>query len=298
MIKKDTIHRFIFENAPVRGEFIRLHDCYQTIINQHDYPAPIRKLLGEALCVAGLLAAIIKFTGRLTVQYRGKGKLKFLLVQCDNHFDMRALVKCDGELSYEDLMNEFNNGILVIMLDTGAKGNRYQGIVNWEGNSLVKSIEAYFKKSEQLATKIWLSVDETTAAGLLLQVVPTADKDINLIESEIIAPLWDHLTKEASKATPESLLQTDYQTLLTSIFAEEEIRDFPAKNVQFKCACTRKRGEDAIAILGKEEAEAEIKDKQTIVVTCDFCNTEYMFDKVDVAAIFQKKDPSPPDTLH
>src|SRR5580692_2373011 len=117
MKDNDSLQRFIFEQMPVRGEYIKLAHSYRTIINQHPYPPPIRKLLGEALCVAGLLSAIIKFDGRLTVQFRGKGKLKLLLAQCDNKFHMRGLVKWEGDLPYEDLMESFNDGVLVIMLD-------------------------------------------------------------------------------------------------------------------------------------------------------------------------------------
>ncbi len=86
----DILQRFIFENDPVRGEYIKLHESYQTILQQHDYPAAVRTLLGEALCVAALLSAIIKFEGRLTVQFRGKGKLRLLLAQCDDQNQLRG----------------------------------------------------------------------------------------------------------------------------------------------------------------------------------------------------------------
>src|SRR5277367_4669041 len=99
MTQQDLLQRFIFDKAPVRGEYIHLEDSFKEILQQHDYPPAIRRLLGEALCVAGLLTATIKFEGRLTVQFRGKGKLKFLLAQCDNHFHVRGLVKWDGDVT-------------------------------------------------------------------------------------------------------------------------------------------------------------------------------------------------------
>ncbi|RDI46035.1 Hsp33 family molecular chaperone HslO [Aquicella lusitana] len=295
MSTKDLLHRFIFDKAPVRGEFICLEESFRTIIHQHAYPQPIRHLLGEALCVAGLLSAIIKFNGRLTVQFRGKGKLKLLLAQCDNQFRMRALAKWDGDLSYEDLMEAFNEGVLVIMLDSGLNKNRYQGIVAWRGNSLAESIEGYFRESEQLATKIWLAVDERRATGFLLQVVPAADKDATSIEKAVISPNWDRITKQAAQLDSSTLLYNDYPLLLQNLFPEEEIRIFPSIPASFHCSCSRKRGEDAILLLGREEAEAELQNNRTIVVTCDFCNQEYVFDAVDVARIFENKDRPPSD---
>jgi molecular chaperone Hsp33 len=297
MLTKDTLQRFIFEKAPIRGEFIHLQESFQTIVNQHAYPPPIRKLLGEALCVAGLLSAIIKFKGRLTVQFRGKGRLKLLLAQCDDHFHLRGLVKWEGELSYEDLMDSFNDGVLVIMLDAGPTKSRYQGIVAWRGNSLAESIEGYFQHSEQLATKIWLTVDELSAVGFLLQVVPASGSDVIGIERDIIAPHWERITKLTSSLYPVDLLRVDCQSILRMLYPEEDIRLFPSVEMSFGCTCSRKRGSDAILLLGKDEAEAELKDKQSIVVTCDFCNKEYIFDRIDVAKIFESKD-MPPSDIH
>jgi molecular chaperone Hsp33 len=296
MADKDKLQRFIFDKASIRGEMIQLHDSFKTILDQHPYPPPLRQLLGEALCVAGLLNAIIKFDGRLTVQFRGKGKLKLLLAQCNSLFHLRGLAKWEGELNYDDLMDAFNEGILVIMLDAGLK-SRYQGIVNWRGNSLTASIEGYFRESEQLATKIWLAVDEASAAGFLLQVVPGSDKEATSIEQERMNPDWERITYLTTDLTDEDMLHTDSETLLQGLYPEEEIRLFPAVPVAFQCTCDRKRGEDAITLLGREEAEAELKERQAIVVTCDFCNKEYIFDRNDVANIFEG-NAKPPTNIH
>lgn len=300
MTNIDLLHRFIFEKAPVRGEYIHLQKSFQTILDQHAYPLPIRQLLGEALCVAGLLSAIIKFNGRLTVQFRGKGKLKLLLAQCNNQFQIRGLAKWKGKLTYRDLMDSFHQGVLVIMLDSGPHQNRYQGIVSWRGNSLVESIEGYFRDSEQLATKIWLSVNETSATGLLLQMIPSCSvKSEKKLEIDMPQPEWQHITNLTSALENKNLFNLDYQTLLNTLYPKEEIRIFSSVPVQFHCSCSRKRGEDAILILGREEAEDELKNNKIIVVTCDFCNKEYLYDSADVANIFINKDkPSSQTQIH
>lgn len=302
MSTKDSLHRFIFDKAPVRGEFVHLHESYRTIVAQHNYPEPIRRLMGEALCVAGLLTAIIKFDGRLTVQFRGSGKLKLLLAQCDNKFQLRGLAKWDGgdNISYDDLMDAFEDGVLMISLDSGANVNSYQGIVAWSGRSLAESIEGYFKNSEQLATKIWLSVSDEAAAGLLLQVVPAGQAMSSSVNAELIAPHWDHAVKSAAKLDPADLLTTHYETILRDLYPDEDIRLFPSVELKFNCTCSRQRSEDAIRVLGREEAEEEIRDKNSLIVTCDFCNRQYVFDSVDLASIFSgHQDGLPPDThLH
>jgi molecular chaperone Hsp33 len=196
----DILHRFIFENEPVRGEYVKLDESVQTILAQHDYPPVIKKLLGESLCVAALLSAVIKFTGRLTVQFRGKGKLKLLLAQCDEQSQLRGLAKYDESITQEELAAAFTDGVLVIMLDSGVKGQRYQGVVEWKGDSLAESIEHYFQHSEQLATRIWLTSNEQSAFGYLLQVAPLASQDAIGIQNEIIMPSWQRIIKMTEDA--------------------------------------------------------------------------------------------------
>jgi len=296
MTPNDSLYRFLFEEAPVRGEFIRLTDTYQSIVEQHAYPPIIRNLLGEALCVSGLLTAIIKFSGRLTLQYRGTGHVKFLLAQCDSEFNMRGLVKWEGALSEEMLIKDMQQGTLSILLDSDKQKNRYQGTVAWSGASLAESIESYFQHSEQLQTRIFLSVGEKSASGMLLQVTP--DKRAhNIAETEPEVPEWEPLSDVSSFFDQRDMLELSTEDLLRKIYPEDDIRLFPPVPVQFACTCSRKRGEEAISVLGQEEAEAELKDKQLLVVTCDFCNKEYTYDKIDVATIFAYH--SPPDThLH
>lgn len=299
MTEQDALQRFIFEHLPVRGEYVKLQNSFKTIVNQHPYPPAIQKLLGEALCVAALLSAIIKFEGRLTVQFRGSGKLKLLLAQCNNDFELRGLAKWDKDLPYEDLMASFNDGVLVITLDMGGNKNRYQGIVAWRGNSLADSIEGYFRESEQLATKIWLSVNSDQAVGFLLQVVPDSRKVDTIAEESSIDTHWRYVLNEASDLRPEDMFDLDYKDLLNNLFPHDDLRVFKTVPVAFKCTCSRKSGADAIRILGKEEAEEELKNNRTIVVTCDFCNQEYIYDREDVNKIFSdQNDPSSNSQLH
>lgn len=299
MTNNDILHRFLFENEPVRGEYVHLETSLQTILAQHAYPPPIRKLLGEALCVAALLSAILKFKGKLTVQFRGKGKLKLLFAQCNQDFQLRGLVKTEGDLSPEELVESFKDGILAIMLDGGAKQPQYQGIVPWVGDSLAESIEGYFKASEQLPTKLWLSVSDEQAVGFLLQVLPVAEKDARGLTEEIIEPSFARIVKKTGTIDPDVLLGLPYESLLNYLYRGETLRVFDPVPVSFACTCSRKRSEEAIRLLGREEAEEEIEGKNSIIVTCEFCNKEYVFDRIDVASIFDAKNQPPGDThLH
>jgi molecular chaperone Hsp33 len=295
MKNKDILQKFLFENVPVRGIFSHLDQTYQTIISQHEYSPVLKQLLGEALVLVSLLSATVKFDGRLTLQFQGQGKLKLLLVQANQNFHLRGLVQVNEEILNEDeLLTELKKGVLVITMDPDDSTQRYQGIVSWQGNSLRESIEGYFRDSEQLLTRVWLAVDKTRACGMLIQAMPETRKlETRFMSMPSDHPDWEHILHLTSTIKANELLNLDNQTILYRLYNQEDVRLFEPAPVIFRCTCSVKRGENAILMLGREEAEEELHDKQKIVVTCEFCGSEFIFDRVDVEKIFRRGDDMP-----
>lgn len=295
MNQKDIIQRFIIENANIRGELVNLTASYQAIIQGHNYSGLLRTLLGETLVAGVLLSAIIKFKGRLTLQFQGKEPLKLVLAQCTDDFKIRGLIQGDPQVTAEGLNSELNKGTLGIIVSQEKVTARYQGIVAWEGNSLAKSVEGYFIRSEQIPTRLWIAVNETSAVGLLLQVLPHESS----LKSQPVAAdhNWEHIIYLTETLTEEELFNLDFPTLLHRLYSQEEVRLIEPQPVEFGCTCSQKRSENAILMLGQEEAEAELNQKQAIVVKCEFCGKEYVFDRVDVTSIF-KKDKGSSSQVH
>lgn len=294
MNEQDILQRFLFEDATVRGELVHLEHTFQTIADQHQYPPIIRQLLGEILAVTCLLSATIKFKGRLTVQFQGKGKLKLLLAQIDQAFHLRGLARFEGELQSDEIWQSLQQGVLTITMDPENSSHRYQGIVAWEGNSIAEAIESYFKNSEQLPTRIWLASNTHQVAGLLLQVMPAE----GVVKSAKITPddFWEHINFLTNTLTPAELLRLNHETLLKRLYPMEDVRLFEPATVEFQCTCSIERGENAVLFLGREEVEQELAEKQVIVVKCEFCSKEFKFDRIDVEKIFKKGDKPPSST--
>jgi molecular chaperone Hsp33 len=304
MNNNDILQRFIFEDAGVRGEIVRLNQSFKAIISQHRYPPLVQQLLGEMLAVAALLTATIKFKGRLTVQFQGKGKLKLLLAQCDYRFHIRGLAQWADELTQEELGSVFKDGTLAITIDPTGGGKRYQGIVSWEGNSIAQSVEGYFRHSEQLPSRIWLAVDKDRAVGLFLQTLPESELASRQAKGQDFPSEagsdWEKIIHLTETVTPAELLLLENETLLRRLYSlENEVRIYAPAPVTFQCKCSRENCEQAILLLGQDEIEDELKDKNKIVVTCDFCSKEFMFDRVDLENIFkQRGDTSSSTQIH
>jgi molecular chaperone Hsp33 len=294
----DTLQRFLFENAAVRGELVEISDTWQQVQSRSAYPAPVRTLLGEMLAAAALLSANLKFNGMIVMQMHGDGPVRLLVVECDSELHMRATAKLApnaviaDDVTLKQLVNAHGNGRFAITLDPKDKlpGQQpYQGIVPLDGDSVAVVIENYMLRSEQLDTKLWLAADHNVSRGLLLQKLPK--------EGGTGAPLadedetWNHTVTLASTLRREELLSTDISTLMHRLFWQETIRLFDPRHPSFQCSCTREKVGNMLRMLGQPEVNAALAELGKLSIDCDFCGQHYAFDKVDCAQLFATDNP-------
>jgi len=284
----DKIIRFSLENLHVRGEWVTLKSSWKKIQETADYPKPLRHVLGEALAAISLLAESLKFDGSLILQIRGTQPVTMLVVQASSEGTVRAIAHWDGDLPDNATFNElFGAGTMVISVENNPKagqnkGERYQSLVSLDGKSLADCLKEYFAQSEQLNTRLWLAANDECAAGLMLQSLPSDE------ESDIEDDLkgWDHASILADTIKDEELLTLDAQELLHRLYHDEDLRLYDAKPIEFKCSCSQEKIDNAVYSLGETEANELLKEQGDISVDCEFCNTKYTMDSVDVKRIF------------
>lgn len=273
--QSDTLRRFLFENAPIRGERVHLYTSWHSVLERHDYPPLLRQIMGELIAAAVLLAATLKLDGSLVLQIQGTGAIKLLVVECSGDLKLRATAKWDGSLEgrIPDLVGD---GRFVITLVQQDGKPAYQGIVALEGESVAEILQNYMSRSEQLETRLWLAVDEYAVSGMLLQKMPDQAEGDD----------WTRFTQLADTLHDDELMQLSTEELLHRLFHEEDVRLFEEQPVSFHCNCSRDNVAHVLRMFGAEEVEAILSERQTIEVHCEFCNRCYEFDKVDAAQIF------------
>ena len=131
----DTIQRFLFEHAPVRGEIVHLDATWRAVLERHDYPPTVRALLGEMMAAAALLTATLKFGGTLIMQIQGGGPVTLLVVECTSDHHMRATAKWSDVPPAGGLSDLVGDGKFAITLDPGHGRPGYQGVVALAGAS-------------------------------------------------------------------------------------------------------------------------------------------------------------------
>ncbi len=281
MNQADTIQRFIFEHANIRGEIVHIEQTYQDIIKQRAYPPLIKNLLGEAIISCLLLANSIKFEGSLNLQFKGDSRLSLLLVQCDHNLNVRAFAHYTEALEISDYAEAFLQGQMVLTINQFNQTQSYQSMVPIQSTSMSENLMNYFAQSEQIATRVWLAVNEVKAAGMLLQLMPGQD-------TQQREQFWEYAVHLGQTVSEEELLNLDNETLLYRLYNETELRLFEPRSTHFKCRCSPEKMKQVITIIGEQEAQDLIKEKGIIDVHCDFCNQQYSFDPIDVTMIFHK----------
>ncbi len=288
----DEVHRFIVENRPVRGHWVRLEGAWRQLRAHREYPEPVRELLGQAVAASVLLAATLKFNGTLTLQFQGKGAVRLLVAQCSHDFRLRAVANFE-EAEVASVTSEAQSGAafrrlvgtegrIVVTIESDEKNRRYQGIVPLTGASLAESLETYFASSEQLPTRVLLAADSERGVGFLVQKLPDP---ANADESDMKA-IWEDAQRGVERLNTTDLLVRPVEELLERGFAAHDIRLFKGAPVQFECRCSQGRVSSLLRALGMDEVRDVLKEQGAVTVTCEFCHRPYRFDAVDIEALF------------
>ncbi|HGP2616959.1 TPA: Hsp33 family molecular chaperone HslO [Salmonella enterica] len=203
MPQHDQLHRYLFENFAVRGELVTVSETLQQILDNHTYPQPVKTVLAELLVATSLLTATLKFAGDITVQLQGDGPLSLAVINGNNQQQMRGVARVQGDIpDNADLKTLVGNGYLVITI-TPEEGERYQGVVGLEGDTLAACLEGYFLRSEQLPTRLFIRTGDVdgkpAAGGMLLQVMPAQNAQ---------AEDFDHLAMLTETIKSEEQLPT------------------------------------------------------------------------------------------
>lgn len=308
----DVVVPFTLEKLDCRGRSVRLGASIDTIIARHDYPAPVARLLGEAVVLAALIGSSLKFEGRFIMQTQTDGPVNMIIVDLDApdglrgyaRFDQDALVAAaeQGKTSAGELLG---HGHLAMTVDQGPHMERYQGIVALEGESLEVVADRYFMQSEQIPTIVRLAVAEHSikgdlrprwrAGGILVQFLPSTGarmpdlpgngdfEDADMTDPHFVeADHWAEAKSLVSTVSDEELVDPELspERLLFRLFHETGARVFPNQHLEERCTCSPERIEAMLQTNFSADERTEMAVDGEIEVKCEFCSTAYRFNPV------------------
>jgi molecular chaperone Hsp33 len=313
----DSILPFEVAALDLRGRIVRLGPMLDDILARHDYPSPVAKLLGEAIVLTVLLGSSLKFDGRFILQTQADGPVRMLVVDYMSPGKVRACARFDesrvaAAVASQEASagNLLGRGHLAMTIDQGPDMSRYQGLVALAGGDLEDAAHEYFLRSEQIPTRVRLAVAEELrassggprhrwrAGGMLLQFLPKKAERMrgpDLDPGDAPEGMAPHVVPEDEAwvegrsliATVDDIELIDEdlssERLLYRLFHERGVRVFRSRTLHAECSCSRDNVAAMLRSFSKDDRDHMVENGM-ISVTCEFCNSQYVFKPEDVAS--------------
>jgi molecular chaperone Hsp33 len=263
----------------------------------------------------------LKFEGRFILQTQSDGPVRMLVIDYTTPGSVRGCARFDAArveaaiaAGAADGGALLGRGHLAMTIDQGPDTARYQGIVALEGKGLEHAAHEYFLRSEQIPTRVRLAVAEELragengarhrwrAGGLLLQFLPQspersrrADLDPGDVPEGMEVPpaveddAWVEGRALVASVEDVELIDPDTsaERLLYRLFNARGVRVFRSRDLQAQCSCSRERVERMLRSFPQDDRDHMVENGK-ITVTCEFCNSTYVFAPLDVS------EPTPP----
>lgn len=281
----DQVLGYTIPGRHARGRVVRLGPVLDTILSAHDYPPAIRALLAEALVVCAMIGSLIKAgDGQVTMQVQAEGAVVDLLV-CDyRNGELRGYVRHDPERlamlgANPSLFALFGTGFLAITFDLDTTGQRYQGIVPLDGDTLAQCCQAYFAQSEQVPTLLRVAVRSQkgrhVAGGLLIQHLAEGEEGRSRLHVRMDHPEWEHVATLAGSIRHEELVDPELslEAIVWRLFHEErEVRIVVNPALTRGCRCSPEHYRSVLAQFPESELREMRGADGLIPVDCAFCS--------------------------
>jgi molecular chaperone Hsp33 len=307
-----------FEVSPldIRGRVVQLGPALNHILARHDYPEPVARLLAEAVVLTVLLGTALKFEGKFILQIRSDGPVDLLVADFATPSSLRAYARFDAERLADHIAaggtspsELLGKGVLAMTIDQGEYMQRYQGIVELNGQSLDDVARTYFRQSEQIPTDIRMAVarhvvpgeygpdERWRAGGMIIQFLPEAPERLRLPDlpggdgdpghdfSQAVDGAWNEAVALLGTVEASELLDptVESERLLYRLFHEHGVRVFEGTEILDDCSCSRDKIRGILEGFTAEEITDSIEDGK-IKVSCEFCSKKYEFDPAEFVA--------------
>jgi molecular chaperone Hsp33 len=297
----DFIQPFLIDHSSIRGRLVRVGKVLDDILNAHNYPPAVSLHLAEQVVIACLLSATLGKDGILTVQAKGDGAVRFIVVDVMAGGTLRGYAEVDKsrlkKSKKQTLPEMLGKGYLAVTLDEGPSGERYQSVVELQGESVSDAFKGYFLQSQQGEISVHVAVrapDKTgrhwSAGGIIIERMPVEGGKRAELTREEQDEVWER-TKLFMRTLKDSEMLGENitpQNLLYRLFNEDGVWVYKLQPLKAGCRCSRARIRNVLKTLPKEELLQSLDEKGKMSVHCQFCNQRESFSRADINRLYRK----------
>lgn len=283
-ITKDGSARIIVTNSTVAvNKAVEIHTTAPTAT----------AALGRVLTAASMMGSLMgEKDDLLTLRFKGDGEAGSIMASADYMGNVRGYIgnpaadppkRLDGKLNVAAAVGKGN---LYVLRDTAGLPEPYVGALEIQSGEIAEDIAAYYAQSEQVPTVCALGVrvgkdyKAISAGGVLLQLLPFADPEV-----------IDKIEENLKDIPPISTLveEHDLEYIAGLYLKGIEFELFDSMECTYRCACSRKKTDNALLATGADEIKDMIAEGGT-ELKCQFCGKEYKYSKEELEALISSQE--------
>ncbi len=298
----DAIARCLLQSDSLRAVAVLNTQLVVEICERHQATGLLAVGLARTSTSALLLASLTKNDESVTLRIATDGRIGGLTADAKSNGNVRAYPsKIDAMLPAAPAgvrvsLSSFlgKNGLVSVARDLGLKEN-FSGQTDLSGREVDTDVQHYLCMSEQIDSVLVCDAELdglgniVSSGGLLLQAMPDSAHKETL----------ERLRKELHTSSFLDALRAvgEAGDLVRHVLGEmaDDLKVLETRPVQFACPCSRERAESTLRLLGESDLESLLTDPGTADVMCEFCQTRYVFEASDLAALcagFRTERPS------
>lgn len=273
----NKLYKALVYNREVSLSVLETTDMVNDAIKTHNLDEKSAITLGGLLTCAAYMAGCLKSErGAVSLTVKSGGEAGTASVSGDKDGHIRGYIdgKCGGRL---------NGGYLTVIKDDGFY-RPFVGTCELAGDDVSENLMKYFQMSEQIDTAVAVGVKMdgnrcVAAGGVVMQLLPGTSEE-NMQRAE------DRMQAFVNAADVIEKLGAD--GIISEYFGgDTEEGGLYLTFPEYKCNCSRKKIENVILPLGKDELNRIIDEEGEVKVHCHYCNTDYKFTRPDIDKLFK-----------
>ena len=295
----NIVQTFQLDATSLRGRSVRIGKVLDDILTPHDYPNPVAHLVAEMATLALLLSSMLKYEGIFTLQAKGDGPVDLLISDVTSKGEVRACAHYDDErlehareqlmalkteeTSRNHLAQYLGKGYIAFTVDQGEHAEKYQGVVDLKGSSLIDCVQHYFIQSEQIDSGIKMAIGlrdgKWRGGGIMLQKMPEDDGYSGTLRGNLDEDDWRRSMILLESTTEDELLDSDLHSnaLLHRLFHEEGVRVFEPVDITKTCRCSEEKVLGMLRMMSAEDLDYMQLENGSIEIKCEFCSQSYSY---------------------
>lgn len=286
----DIIKKALIFQQKARITLISSTQAVKEAIRIHNLSPLAAAALGRALTAGAYISANLKGAkSTFSLIVKGNGPIGNIVVAGESGNKIRGFVsnpyvdlplKSNGKLDVGGAVGR--NGFMQVIKDYGLK-EPYNGSCELVTGEIAEDFTSYLLKSEGIKSAVSLGVrldskGVMAAGGIIVEALPGIDDDMLFMLEDIMSNFTEISALLCEKTLDE--VMDDY-------FGHLDLEILSQEKLEYKCNCSKKRIENIIKGLGKQEVFDIIKEIGKLQINCQFCDKKYIYNQEEVSQFWE-----------